>query len=210
VTLHDKDGVAYDPTSQAMLRSLIVRLTGPHAAGVVAPDAVEIAPGAAHELSLWVTNLGHRDWGQHAVPGAKTIDNARNPTGSAKATHARLVGTWVSLGGVDDPVQLEAAAAASVTPALLPPGFSPRAVTRADVRMFAPSAPGDYLLVIDIVTPEIGSLAAQGVDPTIVRVRVAEPVVEPAAEPSAAPAAEPSADPSAPTAEPSAPVTANP
>ena len=180
VSLHDKEGVAYDATSQAMLPSLIVRLTGPHDAGVVGPDVLEIAPGAAHELALWVTNLGHREWGQKAVPGARTVDNARNPTGSAKATNARLVGTWVSLGGVDDPAQTEAAAAASVRATALPPGFAPRAVTKAEVLVFAPSAPGDYLLVVDIVTPEIGSLAAQGVDPTIVRVHVAVPVAEPA------------------------------
>jgi hypothetical protein len=185
VTLHDKDGVAYDATSQAMLPSLIVRLTGPHDAAVVGPETIEVAPGAAHELSLWVTNLGNHDWGELAVPGAKTVDNARNPTGSAKATHARIVGTWVSLGGVDDPVQLDAAAAASVTPTALPPGFAPRAVTKAEVVMFAPSAPGDYLLVLDIVTPEIGSLAAQGVDPKIVRVHVAVPVAKPPAEPAA-------------------------
>jgi hypothetical protein len=185
VSFHDKEGVAYDGASQAMLPSLIVRLTGPHDAGIVGPEALEIAPGAAHELSLWVTNLGHEEWGQMAVPGAKTADNARNPTGSAKATRARLVGTWVSLGGVDDPIQTEAAAAASVRATALPPGFAPRTVTKAEVLMFAPSAPGDYLLVVDIVTPEIGSLAAQGVDPTIVRVHVAVPVAEPAAEPAA-------------------------
>jgi len=149
------------------------------------PQIDEVAPGAAHKLSLWVSNLGRRDWGKQAVPGAKTVDNARNPTGSAQATYARIVGTWVSLGGVDDPVQLDAAAAASVTPTTLPPGFAPRAVTKAVVLIFAPSAPGDYLLVVDIVTPEIGSLAAQGVDPMIVRVHVAVPVVEPAAEPAA-------------------------
>ncbi len=182
VTLHDKEGVAYDATSQAMVASLIVRLTGAHDAGVVGPEALEIAPGSAHELSLWVSNLGHRKWGRLAVPGAKTVDNARNPTGSAKATQARLVGTWVSLGGVDDPLQTEAAAAASMRETALPPGFAPRAVTKSEILIFAPSAPGDYLLMIDIVTPEIGSLAAQGVDPTIVRVRVAVPVADPAAE----------------------------
>jgi hypothetical protein len=41
--------------------------------------------------------------------------------------------------------------------------------------IFAPSAPGEYLLVLDILTPEVGSLSAQGVDPTIIRVRVSAP-----------------------------------
>jgi hypothetical protein len=50
--------------------------------------------------------------------------------------------------------------------------------------MVAPSAPGDYLLMLDIVTPQVGSLAAQGVDPTIVRVRVATPIADPSTEPA--------------------------
>ena len=35
-----------------------------------------------------------------------------------------------------------------------------------------PTVPGDYLLILDVVTPEQGSLAAAGVEPTIVRVKV--------------------------------------
>jgi len=179
VTLHDKDGVAYDPASQAMVKSLIVRLTGPHDAAVIAPESLDIAPGANLAMSLWVTNLSHGDWGRKAIPGARTVDNARNPMGDARATMARIVGTWVSLGGVDDPAQSEAAAAAAVTSTALSPAFAPREVAKAELILFAPIAPGDYLLVIDIVTPEIGSLAAQGVDPTIIRVRIAVPTVEP-------------------------------
>ena len=34
----------------------------------------------------------------------------------------------------------------------------------------APTAAGDYLLVLDIVTPDRGSLIASGGDPTLVRV----------------------------------------
>jgi hypothetical protein len=60
--------------------------------------------------------------------------------------------------------------------------------------MFAPSAPGDYLLVIDILTPEVGSMAAQGVEPATVRVRVAEPI--PSVAPEASPSAEPTPAPS--------------
>jgi hypothetical protein len=100
----------------------------------------------------------------------------------------------VPLGGVDDPAQVEAAVAAAVTPTELPAGFAPRDVIKAELVLFAPSAPGDYLLVIDILTPEVGSLAAQGVEPTTVRVRVAEPT--PSVAPEAAPSAEPTATPS--------------
>ncbi len=179
VALHDQDGVAFDPASQGLLSSLIVRLTGEHDAAIVAPASVELGPGDAHALPLWVTNLGTGAWGQKAVPGEKTVDNGRNPTDAMPATYARVVATWVSLSGDADSVEADAAAAAAVTPALLPPGFEPRAVKKTALLMFAPSAPGDYLLLIDIVTPEIGSLAAQDVDPTIVRVRVAAPAAVP-------------------------------
>ena len=91
------------------------------------------------------------------------------------ATRARVVGSWVALRGMDDPTQQAAAAAASVTPFDLPPEMGPRSVVRVDLLTFAPSAPGDYLLLLDVITPEAGSLAALGVAPTIVRVHVAEP-----------------------------------
>lgn len=185
VMLHDKDGVAFDAASQAMVSALIVRLTGPHDAVVAAPSSVEIAPGAAHEMTLWITNVGSSPWGAEAVLGTRIEGNSRKLTGSVSATHARVVGTWIPL-GAGSQVEVDAAAAAAVKPTELPAGFTPRSVTKVDVRMFAPSAPGDYLLLLDIVTPQVGSLAAQGVDPTIVRVRVATPTpsVEPSAEPA--------------------------
>jgi hypothetical protein len=196
VLLHDNDGVAFDGESQSEVSALIVRLTGPHDAAISAPRSVEVAPGAAHAMSLWVTNLGTAAWGQKMQP-AKVVDSNRKPVASTPATHARIVGTWVAL-GVDDERQVEAAAAASITPTELSAAFAPRSVAKAELRMFVPSAPGDYLLLIDIVTPEAGSLAGHGVEPTIVRVHVAEPAPAATAEP-ATPTAEPSA-PSAPSA----------
>ena len=74
----------------------------------------------------------------------------------------------------------------------LPAAFKPRAVAHPKVRLFAPSVAGEYLLVLDIVTPEAGSLTAKGVEPAMIRVTVAEnaaPRVAPAApDPAAAPA----------------------
>jgi hypothetical protein len=161
VTLHDAEGVAYDAATQAMVSPLIVRVTGDHDAGVIAPERLELAPGQAQRLPIWVANLGKSAWGRRAGPD--------------RTTFARLTGTWLALGGLDDPDQQAAAAAAAVTPVELPAGFARRAVMKVDMRMFAPSVPGDYLVVLDILTPEVGSLSAQGVDPTIIRVHVAEP-----------------------------------
>ncbi len=55
----------------------------------------------------------------------------------------------------------------------LPAGFKARATIGADLNVFAPSVAGEYLLVLDIVTPEAGSLTAKGVAPTMIRVTVA-------------------------------------
>ena len=58
-----------------------------------------------------------------------------------------------------------------------PAGLAPNKPAEAALDLAVPSAPGDYLLVLDIVTPERGSLAAAGIDPTIIRIHVVAPVV---------------------------------
>ena len=191
VMLHDEDGVAYDPNTQALLQPLIVRLTGPNDAAISAPSSLDMQPGEARGMTVWVTNLGSAAWGTKPVSGTAKAAN-RKPVGAEPATHAQLVGSWVPL-GVADERQVEAAAAASITPVELPAAFAPRAIGQANLSVFAPTAEGDYLLVIDIITPEVGSLAAQGVEPTIVRVHVAEPV--PAATLAPTPTPSPAASP---------------
>jgi hypothetical protein len=172
--LHDKEGVAYDAVSQAAIQPLIVRLTGRVDASIAAPAEVDVAPGAPQSMTLWVTNLGRAAWGDRTIPG-EPVDGSRRPVAATPATHARVVGTWVAL-DVDDTRQVEAAAAASVVAPELPAAFAPGEVAKAELRVFAPTAEGDYLLLIDIVTPATGSLASHGVDPTIVRVHVAAAV----------------------------------
>ena len=54
----------------------------------------------------------------------------------------------------------------------LPAGLEPRVTTDAVLAISVPAAPGDYLLVLDVITPDHGSLIAAGVEPTIVRVAV--------------------------------------
>ena len=166
ITLHDADGVAYDAATQAMVPSLLVRVTGELDAGIDAPTRVDLAAGEGATLPLWLANLSKAPWGHPAIKDSK------DPDGSAPATAARLTGTWVALGAVDDAEAQAAADAASVTAAALPAGFKPGATMEVDLDVFAPSVPGEYLLVLDIVTPDDGSLTAHGVEPTIVRVSV--------------------------------------
>jgi hypothetical protein len=102
-----------------------------------------------------------------------------------------VTGTWVALGAQDDPEQQAAADAASVDTVTLPAGFEARAVVAPKLRLFAPSVAGQYLLVLDIVTPEAGSLTAKGIEPAIIRVNVAEPAAAPSGSPTAAPSGSP-------------------
>lgn len=173
VTLHDKHGVAFDAATQALLPSLIVRVTGDLDAQIVAPSRSEVAPGASTPLDLWVANLGKRAWGHHA------IDDTKDPESFAPATAARVIGQWVALGDVD--AATLAAAAAATASAELPAGLQPGAVVPAGLAIAAPTIEGDYLLVLDIVTPEDGSIVAAGLAPTIIRVTVRTPAPAPVA-----------------------------
>jgi hypothetical protein len=175
VTLHDGDGVAYDAATQALLPSLLIRVTGPLDAEIVAPPATELAPGRAAAVSLWVANLGTSAWGRLA------FYDPVDPEGSSPALAAVVIAQWVSLGGPDATEQLASAAAAAATPIQLPAGLEVGSIVPAELAVFAPTVEGDYLLILDIMDPVRGSLTAAGIDPTIIRVKVAKPAVDPAA-----------------------------
>lgn len=168
VTLHDTDGVAFDAATQALLPSLIVRVTGDLDAQIVAPALLELAPGDPASVPLWIANVGRAAWGQPA-PFDPTVRN-----GGQRGEAARLVGQWIALDPTD-PGQVASAAAAAATPIDLPAGMAPGDVVPAELALFAPTVPGDYLLVLDILSPDQGSLIAQGVAPAIIRVEVAAP-----------------------------------
>ncbi len=173
VTLHDADGVAYDAETQARIPALVVRVTGEHDAGIDAPARLEASPGDSLIAPVWVANLGRDAWGglDRSVwlePGGREDDPL-----VAATRQARLTGTWLALG--DDATVRAAADAASVTTVALPVGLGPGAVVAVDLTLIAPTAPGAYLVILDVVTPEVGSLAALGVGPTIIRVEVVEP-----------------------------------
>ena len=166
VTLHDDDGVAYDASTQAMLPALLVRVTGAVDAGVDAPSAIELGAGQSATIPVWLANLSTKPWGHPAIADSK------DPDGSAPAQAGQLTGTWVALGATDSPELQAAADAASATAFRLPAGLQPGATLLAELAVFAPTEAGDYLLVLDLEVPGVGSLAAHGVEPTIIRVSV--------------------------------------
>jgi hypothetical protein len=54
----------------------------------------------------------------------------------------------------------------------LPSALEPGAIADASLDLAVPVQPGNYLLVLDVVTPSQGSLASLAVPPTMVRVTV--------------------------------------
>ena len=103
------------------------------------------------------------------APGATApiIDDS-GPVHGDPGVSATLVGRWLSL---TDGATAPATASARVD---LPAGLAPRVTTDVVLAISVPTVPGDYLLVLDVITPDHGSLIAAGVEPTIVRVVVVE------------------------------------
>jgi hypothetical protein len=119
--------------------------------------------GGAFSLPVGVANLGTHSW------GAVGLANARRPDQSQADISAILVARWVALAAAAVPAIDPAVASPQVA---LPAGLAGGEIARVVIAGTAPTAAGDYLLVLDTVVPGVGSLAARGVAPALVRVTV--------------------------------------
>ena len=163
VTLHDSDGVAYDAETQAMLPAEIVRVTGAFDGAIVVAQTATLTAGGDAGLGVRVVNLGRKAWGHAAI---KTPSDSKNVIPAEPAT---VVARWVPLTAG---IALPADAAAQGASTNLPIGLAPGASADAWLDLVTPDAAGDYLLVLDIISPDDGSLIASGANPTLVRVTV--------------------------------------
>ena len=127
---------------------------------------LDLAPGAAGTC-----RCGSPTWARRLGP--RRIEDDKDPDGTSRQSRpadrdvgrAERAGRSGTPGGRGRRVRHRPQAA----------GRAPARRGRAtDLALFAPSVAGEYLLILDIVTPEAGSLAAQGVEPTIIRVTVGE------------------------------------
>ncbi|HEY8437256.1 MAG TPA: hypothetical protein VIK65_01475 [Candidatus Limnocylindrales bacterium] len=159
-TLHGSDGLAFDAATQALVPALVVRVIGPASAMYAAAPTASAVTSHPLDLAVAVSNLGRSAWGH---PAGKRM---AGPEEVVVESHATLVARWVSLGATGDST---GTAGASVA---LPPGMAPRTTVAVELRLVAPRAAGDYLVVLDVVDADGGSLAALGVPPGIVRVHV--------------------------------------
>jgi hypothetical protein len=147
-----------------MIPPLNVRVTGDYDVAIDVVSSTQLTTRQEALLGIRVTNIGKFAWGHGAV---------NTPSGGVvPAAAATVVGRWLPLSAgaaLDpDPTTQE-------TDASLPITFASGKKNDAILGLTAPSTPGDYLLLLDVVTPERGSLVALGADPTLVRITVVAP-----------------------------------
>jgi hypothetical protein len=163
ITLHDAQGVAYDAASQALIPSLSVRITGDFDGAIEVVPTAELTAGQEVLIQLRVANLGRTAWGHGE------IETPSSTVKVAPAEAATVVGRWVPLSAG---AALAAEASTHSATAYLPIGLEPGTKAEAILGLSVPKVAGDYLLVLDVVTPERGSLIASGADPTLIRITV--------------------------------------
>jgi hypothetical protein len=163
VTLHDADGVAYNAATQALLPADFVRITGDFDGSISVVPAASLSAGTEAALGVRVKNLGKSTWGHGVI---KTPSDQVRQIPAAAAT---VVARWVPLSAG---AALDADSESQFASADLPIGLAPGKTSDAWLYLSTPAAAGDYLLVLDIIDPQGGSLVASGAQPTVVRVSV--------------------------------------
>ncbi len=163
VTLHDADGVAFDAATQALVRPVIVRVTGAFDGEIQAAATADLVAGTHLNLGVRVVNLGQTAWGgKPRRVGSEVLHETANKP-------ARVVARWVPLSAG---AELSADLVEATIEVVLPVGVKPGTTVDASLAIVAPTTPGEYLLLLDVVTADHGSLVAAGGQPTLIRVSV--------------------------------------
>jgi hypothetical protein len=150
ITLADRSGQPVSEGKEPLIPPQLVRVAGPLAATYRVDRDVSVPVGGEVELPVTVLNSGSASW--------KPQDTVRG-----RAPTARLTAHWMGLGQSELPME-----PASVAVGALEPGES--ALVR--LRLRTPDSPGRYALVLDVITPQDGSLVAAGAEEGLVRVVV--------------------------------------
>jgi hypothetical protein len=161
-TIHDGEGVAYDAETQNLIPALLIRVTAPLSATFGLPEELHSVSGELLTIRVRVANTGTVPWSQPTPIDPTTgqpmgVDNA-----------PLLVARWV---GLDDTVAAGEPAATAIVRADISPGRE----ALLTIKLAAPTTPGRYLLLFDLQTADLMSLASIGVPPGITRVVVDQP-----------------------------------
>jgi hypothetical protein len=164
--LHTPDGVAYDAATQALLTPVLIRIRPAVAAAFGVQPTLDTTVGAQSVLPVRVLNAGSKRWDLEVTAPPTRVADEQGVTSRTTILRANLVATWVSATGQAVPEAL----VDRLDDVVMAPGGS----AQSNLAITAPSAPGDYLLLLDVVTPGSGPLSAVGSSPAIVRVTVAD------------------------------------
>ena len=153
-TLHGPDGVALDAATQARVPALVLRVSATTSAAYSFVNDIALSPRETLTFPVLVRNTGSAGWGH---------DRAAQQVAEPTLVHPRLTARWIALSPSGSPDGTGATARANVKPGK---------TKIFELALRAPSVPGSYALLLDVVTPDLGSLAARGVEPGFVRVTV--------------------------------------
>ena len=159
-TVHDAEGVALQTGAEGWTPALLVQVTRPISAVVTATDHVDVTAGSTVDLPVAVMNSGNTSWVSHERK-TDTDERKARPSSDPKA---RLIGHWVRLD--------TSTSASGDAPVWASVGPDPGTTEIASLRFTAPLRPGEYLLVLDVMSRLDGSLTAVGGEPVVVRVTV--------------------------------------
>jgi hypothetical protein len=178
-TLHTAEGVAYDAATQALLTPVLVRVGGTKAVAYGAPSTLVVTAGETSDVPVKVLNAGALRWDQVVTAVPNRIAGEPGLELRTTTLPAHLVATWVAGDGTAVP--------APITTRLDDVVFAPGGSTEALLSLEAPAAAGNYLLLLDVLTPESGPMSALGSAPAIIRVTVNAAAPTPTAPPNPAP-----------------------
>lgn len=178
--LHTPEGVAYDAATQAMLTPVLVKVGGTKAVAYGAPSTLVMTAGGTSQAPIRVLNAGALRWDQVVTAPPTRVAGEQGATVRTTTLPAHLVATWVAGDGSAVPAPISIRLDDAV--------FAPGGIAATLVDLLAPDSAGNYLLLLDVLTPESGPMSALGSAPAIIRVTVnAAPPTPSAAPPTAAP-----------------------
>ncbi|HET7027076.1 MAG TPA: hypothetical protein VFI28_05255 [Candidatus Limnocylindrales bacterium] len=158
LAVHGPDGVAADAPTQALVPRLLVRVVGPHSATFAVPGAMTVSTQETFALPFVVANNGSAPWAPpQSVSPRPGLPLESVGTIEVSAHWLPLAGSTGS--GVDGSIEVRRT-------------VRPGGRIEGAISLVAPKAPGAWLLVLDVATPESASLVAAGSTPTFVRVTV--------------------------------------
>jgi hypothetical protein len=170
-TLHTSSGVAYDVATQELLTPLLVRVGGPVAVAYGAPATLSLTSGTEGTLTVRIVNAGSERWDLVQESSVPMVAGDSGVKVRLVTIPAHLVATWLSTDGRAAPAEVDA---------VLREAAAPGDGEVVQLPLTAPTEPGDYLLLLDVVSPSLVSILSHGGAPEIVRVTVTKAAPLPA------------------------------